>query len=231
MRHCQNSLSACLSKSRGHRFGWGPHRFACFPHPCGVSGPLLINLLALNSDGGSHEMWQSQYLVASFFFFSKHAHKSKQFHIFHSSTKKHPQTKSTRVSTDQNNIRFDGQQKNRCLKGYGPPPPLQVYFTKYSVSWCSPRWETTTGWQLWVGKFWTQRDSESCAIWKLFWRYSGFATILQHWKICIVTKWKGMETLLQAFCTFRLVQVRNQITKRIVKVTRQNIKRHTTGAR
>ena len=38
----------------GHRFGWGPHRFACLSHPCRVSGPFLINLIALNSDGGSH---------------------------------------------------------------------------------------------------------------------------------------------------------------------------------
>ena len=37
----------------GHRSGWGPHRFSCPPHPFGVSGPFLINLLALNSDGGS----------------------------------------------------------------------------------------------------------------------------------------------------------------------------------
>ena len=39
----------------GHRSGWGPHRFSCPPHPFGVSGPflILINLLALNSDGGS----------------------------------------------------------------------------------------------------------------------------------------------------------------------------------
>ena len=39
--------------SRGHRFSWGPHRCACFPHPCGISGPLLINLFAHNSDGRS----------------------------------------------------------------------------------------------------------------------------------------------------------------------------------
>ena len=38
----------------GHRFGWGPHRFACLSHPCRVSGPFLINLIVLNSDGGSH---------------------------------------------------------------------------------------------------------------------------------------------------------------------------------
>ena len=38
----------------GHRSGWGPHRFSCPPHPFGVSGPFLINLLALNSDGGSY---------------------------------------------------------------------------------------------------------------------------------------------------------------------------------
>ena len=37
----------------GHRSGWGPHRFWCPPHPFGVSGPFHINLLALNSDGGS----------------------------------------------------------------------------------------------------------------------------------------------------------------------------------
>ena len=37
----------------GHRFGWGPHRFAYLSHPCRGSGPFLINLLALNSDGGS----------------------------------------------------------------------------------------------------------------------------------------------------------------------------------
>ena len=37
----------------GHRFGWGPHRFACLSHPCRVSGPFLINLIVLNSDGGS----------------------------------------------------------------------------------------------------------------------------------------------------------------------------------
>ena len=35
----------------GHRFGWGPHRFACLSHPCRVSGPFLINLIVLNSDG------------------------------------------------------------------------------------------------------------------------------------------------------------------------------------
>ena len=39
----------------GHRFGWGPHRFACLSHPCRVSGPFLINLIVLNSDGGSYE--------------------------------------------------------------------------------------------------------------------------------------------------------------------------------
>ena len=39
----------------GHRFGWGPHRFACLSHPCRVSGPFLINLIVLNSDGGSHD--------------------------------------------------------------------------------------------------------------------------------------------------------------------------------
>ena len=39
----------------GHRFGWGPHRFAYPSHPCRGSGPFLINLLALNSDGGSYE--------------------------------------------------------------------------------------------------------------------------------------------------------------------------------
>ena len=38
----------------GHRFGWGPHRFACLSHPCRVSGPFLINLIVLNSDGGSY---------------------------------------------------------------------------------------------------------------------------------------------------------------------------------
>ena len=38
----------------GHRFGWGPHRFAYLSHPCRGSGPFLINLLALNSDGGSY---------------------------------------------------------------------------------------------------------------------------------------------------------------------------------
>ena len=147
-----------------------------------------------------------------------------------------PQTKSPRVSTDQNNIRFDGQQKNRCLKGYGPPH-LYKYISRSIAPHDAHLAEKqqrggSCGWaNLAVGKFWTPRDSESCAIWKLFWRYSGLATILQHWKICIVTKWKGMETLLQAFCTFCLVQVWNQITKRIVKVTRQNIKRHTTGAR
>ena len=40
----------------GHRFGWGPHRFACLSHPCRVSGPFLINLIVLNSDGGSYEL-------------------------------------------------------------------------------------------------------------------------------------------------------------------------------
>ena len=39
----------------GHRFGWGPHRFACLSHPCRVSGPFLINLIVLNSDGGSYK--------------------------------------------------------------------------------------------------------------------------------------------------------------------------------
>ena len=39
----------------GHRFGWGPHRFACLSHPCRVSGPFLINLIVLNSDGGSYD--------------------------------------------------------------------------------------------------------------------------------------------------------------------------------
>ena len=31
-------LGFYISK-KGHRFGWGPHRFACFPHPCVINGP------------------------------------------------------------------------------------------------------------------------------------------------------------------------------------------------
>ena len=30
--------------------------FSCHPHPFGVNGPFLINLLALNSDGGSDDI-------------------------------------------------------------------------------------------------------------------------------------------------------------------------------
>ena len=41
----------------GHRFGWGPHRFACLSHACRVSGPFLINLIVLNSDGGSYRCY------------------------------------------------------------------------------------------------------------------------------------------------------------------------------
>ena len=37
----------------GHRSRWGPYRFSCPPHPFGVSGPFLINPLALNSESGS----------------------------------------------------------------------------------------------------------------------------------------------------------------------------------
>ena len=44
----------------GHRFGWGPHRFACLSQPCRVSGPFLINLIVLNSDGGSYISWSFQ---------------------------------------------------------------------------------------------------------------------------------------------------------------------------
>ena len=42
--------SLCLE---GASFQLGAHRCACFPHPCGISGPLLINLFAHNSDGRS----------------------------------------------------------------------------------------------------------------------------------------------------------------------------------
>ena len=36
----------------GYSFGWGPHRFSCHPRAFGVNRPFLINLRALNSDGG-----------------------------------------------------------------------------------------------------------------------------------------------------------------------------------
>ena len=47
----------------GHRFGWGPHRFACLSHPCRVSGPFLINLIVLNSDGGSYHLSEKPFVI------------------------------------------------------------------------------------------------------------------------------------------------------------------------
>ena len=56
-RYNKQSYGRCQAWGRdflGHRFGWGPHRFACLSHPCRASGPFLINLIVLNSDGGSY---------------------------------------------------------------------------------------------------------------------------------------------------------------------------------
>ena len=50
-----SSTSSSSSSSSGASFWVGPHRFAYPSHPCRGSGPFLINLLALNSDGGSYE--------------------------------------------------------------------------------------------------------------------------------------------------------------------------------
>ena len=42
--------SLCLE---GASFQLGAPSLCMLPHPCGVNGPLLINLFAHNSDGGS----------------------------------------------------------------------------------------------------------------------------------------------------------------------------------